>query len=155
MNTPTADLYGPSRKFTMNSHHAGIITHGIAKLLYRLVGVRADEHQQNAMYGAHQLRVRLPNDPTEYRAIVAPANAPISIGTDHASIRELGSCLEAANDALARLAAGESFAEVCPYGISRLLNMAEKARRSALDGVPADQHFGYPLGRMPADEEIA
>lgn len=43
-------------------------------------GVSVDQHQSNGTYGAHQLRVRLPDDATIYRAIIAPADAPISIG---------------------------------------------------------------------------
>ena len=60
-------------------HYSGLLALGIEKLL-GLVGGTADQHQQNGMYGAHQLRVRLPNDPTVYRVIVAPADTPIAIG---------------------------------------------------------------------------
>lgn len=42
--------------------------------------VRVDLMQSNGMYAAHQLRVRLSGDDTIYRVIVAPANAPISVG---------------------------------------------------------------------------
>jgi hypothetical protein len=83
-------------------HYAGLFTSAIQRLVNGLgapeafAGASADEHQQNGAYGVHQLCMRLPGDPTLYRVLIAPADAPISIG-----------------------------------------------------GVPADQHFSYPLGQMP------
>lgn len=38
-----------------------------------------DGHQSNGSYGVHQARVTLRSDPTVYRLIVAPADAPITI----------------------------------------------------------------------------
>ena len=40
-----------------------------------------DQHQSNALFGVHQLRIRRPGDPTVYRVLVAPAGAPIQIGS--------------------------------------------------------------------------
>ncbi len=57
------------------------------------------EHQQNGLYAVHQLLIKLPNGPTLYRVLIAPADAPLKIGD-----------------------------------------------------TPADQHFTYPLGRMPTEE---
>jgi hypothetical protein len=70
----------------MTMHFTGMIISSIARLINGdaphdgFEGAFADEHQQNGMYGAHQLRVTLSDDPTVYRVIVAPANAPITIG---------------------------------------------------------------------------
>lgn len=41
--------------------------------------VSIDNHQQNGAHGVHQATVRLGNDPTTYRLILAPADAPITI----------------------------------------------------------------------------
>ncbi|HEX3884777.1 MAG TPA: hypothetical protein VHW66_19140 [Stellaceae bacterium] len=43
-------------------------------------GATADEHQSNGAWGIHQLRLRLPFDDQDYRVIIAPANAPITVG---------------------------------------------------------------------------
>ena len=43
-------------------------------------GIHIDNLQQNAMHGIHQARVRLAGDPTTYRMILAPADAPIEFG---------------------------------------------------------------------------
>lgn len=40
--------------------------------------VTIDNHQSNAWEGVHQARVRLGNDPTVYRMILAPADAEIT-----------------------------------------------------------------------------
>ena len=40
-----------------------------------------DQHQSNGLFCIHQLRVRRPGDKTVYRIIVAPADAPIQIGS--------------------------------------------------------------------------
>lgn len=44
--------------------------------------ITIDNHQGNGVYGVHQARVRLKGDPTVYRLIIAPANAPIFINDD-------------------------------------------------------------------------
>jgi hypothetical protein len=41
--------------------------------------VTIDNQQQNGAHGIHQARVRLSGDPTTYRLILAPADAPIKI----------------------------------------------------------------------------
>lgn len=41
--------------------------------------VTIDGHQGNGSYGVHQARVQLSGDPTTYRLILAPADAPIMI----------------------------------------------------------------------------
>jgi hypothetical protein len=41
--------------------------------------IMIDNHQANGTHGVHQARARLSGDPTVYRIIVAPADAPISI----------------------------------------------------------------------------
>jgi len=38
-----------------------------------------DGHQCNGLHGVHQARVTAPGDPTTYRLIIAPADAPIEI----------------------------------------------------------------------------
>ena len=47
--------------------------------------VSIDNLQQNAAHGIHQARVRLEGDPTIYRMILAPADAPIEFGGREAS----------------------------------------------------------------------
>lgn len=47
---------------------------------YAGVPMIADEHQGNGAYAVHQIRVRIPGDATEYRVIIAPADAPVAIG---------------------------------------------------------------------------
>lgn len=59
--------------------YPGAIASSIVRLL-NLQGARADQHQANGAYGVHQVRVRLPGDPTIYRVIVAPADAPLQVG---------------------------------------------------------------------------
>jgi hypothetical protein len=86
----------------MKMHFAGMIAGSIKRLINGGVaqdgfeGAIADEHQQNALWGIHQLLVRLPDDPTLYRVLIAPADAPIKIASG-----------------------------------------------------TADQHFAYPIGKMP------
>lgn len=41
--------------------------------------VTIENHQQNGSYGVHQATVKLGGDPTTYRLILAPADAPITI----------------------------------------------------------------------------
>lgn len=42
--------------------------------------ITIDNHQGNGAHGVHQARVRLAGDPTVYRVLVMPADAPIQIG---------------------------------------------------------------------------
>lgn len=62
-----------------------------ARKLFPGLGIEVDQHQASGCWGVHQVRVRLPDDDTVYRLIVAPADAPISIGDapvdDHFSER--------------------------------------------------------------------
>ena len=57
---------------------ASMIVKGLGAMLP--IERQPDQHQANGLYGVHQLRVRLPGDPTVYRVLIAPADAPISIG---------------------------------------------------------------------------
>ena len=41
--------------------------------------ITIEGHQLNGMDGVHQARVRLSNDPTIYRLILAPADAPLEL----------------------------------------------------------------------------
>lgn len=41
--------------------------------------ITVDNHQCNGSYGVHQARVQLAGDPTTYRLIIAPSDAPITI----------------------------------------------------------------------------
>lgn len=41
--------------------------------------VSIENHQQNASHGVHQCRVRLAGDPTVYRMILCPADAPVEL----------------------------------------------------------------------------
>jgi hypothetical protein len=56
----------------------------IASLISRALPMQAeaavDQHQANGCYGVHQLRAKLAGDPTTYRIIIAPADAPIFVG---------------------------------------------------------------------------
>jgi hypothetical protein len=58
----------------------------IASLISRALPMQAeaavDQHQANGMWGVHQLRVRLQGDPTTYRVLICPDNAPIHVGRD-------------------------------------------------------------------------
>lgn len=66
-------------------HYSGLIASALSRLINghgmssACEGARADQGQQNAAFGVHQFRVRLPGDPIEYRVLVAPSSAPISI----------------------------------------------------------------------------
>jgi hypothetical protein len=44
--------------------------------------ITIDGHQSNGMYCVHQARAMIKGDPTVYRIIIAPANAPIFINDD-------------------------------------------------------------------------
>jgi hypothetical protein len=46
--------------------------------------IMIDQHQSNGLFGIHQARARIKGDPTVYRIIVAPADAPIFCGKVHA-----------------------------------------------------------------------
>ena len=71
-------------------HVSGLLASTIQRLLNveapprDFLGADAQQHQQNGAYGAHQLAVYMVSpDSLEgqiYRVIVAPADAPISIG---------------------------------------------------------------------------
>lgn len=41
--------------------------------------VQLSDHQLNGAFGVHQLKAKVKDDPTVYRIIVAPADAPITI----------------------------------------------------------------------------
>lgn len=47
-----------------------------------------DGHQANGAYCVHQARARIAGDPTVYRIIIAPANAPIFINDDKRPVAE-------------------------------------------------------------------
>ena len=47
--------------------------------------ITIDNHQSNGVHGIHQARVRLAGDPTTYRMILAPADAPVSFDGRDAS----------------------------------------------------------------------
>lgn len=60
--------------------YPGHIISVIADFARRSAGmIKVDNHQGNGAYGVHQARVTLPDDPTTYRLIIAPADAPITI----------------------------------------------------------------------------
>jgi hypothetical protein len=50
--------------------------------------ITIDNHQSNGAFCVHQARVRLQGDPTVYRLIIAPANAPIFINDDKRPIAD-------------------------------------------------------------------
>jgi hypothetical protein len=59
--------------------------------------ITIDNHQCNGAYCVHQARVKLDGDPTIYRLILAPANAPIFINDDKRPVADafaapLGDC---------------------------------------------------------------
>ena len=65
------------------------MTHFAGTIVARIMSAAADgalgavvvtQHQTNSLYGVHQASVRLAGDDTVYRLIIAPADAPISIG---------------------------------------------------------------------------
>lgn len=59
----------------------GLVAAEITRALRRETCARVDQHQGNGLWCVHQLRVRLPDDPTVYRVIVAPADAPLAVGS--------------------------------------------------------------------------
>lgn len=65
-------------------HFTGLIMSRIRRIINAAPGdddaITIDNHQQNAMHGIHQARVRLAGDPTVYRLILAPADAPVEFG---------------------------------------------------------------------------
>jgi hypothetical protein len=70
----------------MKTHYAHLIASTIRALVngYPLPidaeGMAVDQFQSNGAYGAKQLRVRLPGHEQPYRVIIAPADAPVTIG---------------------------------------------------------------------------
>lgn len=50
--------------------------------------ITIDNHQTNGAYCVHQARARIAGDPTVYRIIIAPANAPIFINDDKRPVAE-------------------------------------------------------------------
>lgn len=79
--------------------HPGFILTALATLAKNFTikenQITIDNHQGNGAYAVHQARVRLKGDPTTYRMIIAPADAPIFIGegkvpTHQAFARPLG-----------------------------------------------------------------
>jgi hypothetical protein len=68
----------------MSVHFTGMILHRLAKLLSAEDPadpnhITIDQAQQNGAFGVHQRRIRLKDDPTVYRLLLAPENAPIWI----------------------------------------------------------------------------
>ena len=61
--------------------YTGAIARFIAQTLNNARDATVDQHQSNGAHCVHQLRVRLPGDPTVYRVLIATAETPISIGT--------------------------------------------------------------------------
>lgn len=68
------------------THFTGMILSAIRKAVHAAPGyptdddvIAIDNSQQNGSFGVHQARVHLANDPTTYRLILAPADAPITI----------------------------------------------------------------------------
>lgn len=68
------------------THFTGFIMSRIRNAMSALAdingadGITIDNHQSNGAYGIHQARVRLAGDPTVYRLILAPSDAPIEFG---------------------------------------------------------------------------
>jgi hypothetical protein len=63
----------------------GFIVAQLAELTRKATGadpIVIDNHQTNGAHCVHQARVRLAGDPTVYRMILAPADAPIFINDD-------------------------------------------------------------------------
>jgi hypothetical protein len=74
MNAIT-DITAPRRN---RQHFTGLILATIRQAC-RATEVKVHHGQQNGSYGVHQALVKLDSDPTDYRLILAPANAPITI----------------------------------------------------------------------------
>lgn len=80
--------YAVQDRPTPRVHYTGLIASSIKRLINgwqhpahtEFAGAIADQRQMNGAYGVHQMRVRLPDDPTVYRVLVLPAEAPVSIG---------------------------------------------------------------------------
>ncbi len=67
-------------------HYCGMIVSTIRRALVLMNSacgdgndVTVDNAQANGAHGVHMARVRLKGDPSTYRLILAPADAPISI----------------------------------------------------------------------------
>lgn len=64
-------------------HYTGLLARSLRHAFGKTfggTGAVLDQPQSNALYGVHQMRARLNNDPNTYRIIIAPVDAPISIG---------------------------------------------------------------------------
>lgn len=59
--------------------YSGFLAGQLRRLLVQ-GGVTVDQFQSNGLYACHQLRVTLPEGMGTYRVLVAPADAPVSIG---------------------------------------------------------------------------
>lgn len=62
----------------IRQHFTGLVLATI-RLACRASDVTVNYGQQNGSYGVHQALVKLDGDPTDYRLILAPADAPIAI----------------------------------------------------------------------------
>jgi hypothetical protein len=62
----------------MAEHFTGSIMRDIVRRINGADGITVDQQQQNAFFGIHQVRVRIPDDPRPYRLVLAPADAPLS-----------------------------------------------------------------------------
>jgi len=51
----------------------------LASVKFDTPDITTDQHQSNGAYGIHQARVRINDDGTAYRLIIAPADAPITV----------------------------------------------------------------------------
>jgi hypothetical protein len=60
--------------------YCGAIARFIGQTFNNARAGTVDQHQSNALYCVHQLRVRLPGDPVQYRVLIAPEDAPVAIG---------------------------------------------------------------------------
>ena len=67
---------------TVQSHFTGLISARIKRAVAAHEfgdEITIDNGQANGMHRVHQCRVRLAGDPTVYRMILAPADAPIEL----------------------------------------------------------------------------
>jgi hypothetical protein len=62
------------------SVYCGAIARFIRQTFNNARAGTVDQHQSSALYCVHQLRVRLPGDPVQYRVLIAPEDAPVAIG---------------------------------------------------------------------------
>lgn len=59
-------------------HFTGYILHRLRAKMGSDREITIEPVVENAMHGLHQARVRLSDDPTVYRLILAPADAPLT-----------------------------------------------------------------------------